>query len=270
MLVIGSCAVASAAQTGGFYYTATRTEPIAAVAARQGIPAAMLATANRVSASSTVKKGSKLWIPKVAVTSSPKPSFKQATALKTPKPKTSSSPVSIPKPLSKPVAKAPAPKTEDDSDDVPGGGVRTAAPRAETVPEPDAAAPSTVRPSARGYIWPLEGKLLRRFTSRADEKFTGIDISAARGTEVRAASDGKVVYAGDSIPSYGRMVIISHPGNVASCYAQLDRLAVSEKQSVQRGQVIGRSGDSGRGGMPFLHFEIRRNGDAVDPEPYLP
>jgi LysM repeat protein len=149
--------------------------------------------------------------------------------------------------------------------DVPGGGVSRA-----PEPAPSTQSSGSTRPSSRGFIWPLEGRILRSFVSRADEKYTGIDIAAPKGSEVRAANEGTVVYVGDSIPSYGRMVIIQHSGGLASCYAQLDRILVKKDQTVRRGQVIGRSGDPGRGREPYLHFEIRRNGDAVNPEPYLP
>ncbi|MBI1293087.1 peptidoglycan DD-metalloendopeptidase family protein [bacterium] len=158
--------------------------------------------------------------------------------------------------------------------EVPGGGVVAAPviPSVESVPSNAASTSgsSSTKPSSRGYIWPLEGRILRGYIDKDDEKYTGIDIAAARGTEVRAAKDGRVLYEGDGIPSYGRMVIISHDGDVASCYAQLDRILVKKDQQVRRGQVIGRSGDPGRGREPYLHFEIRRGGKAVDPEPYLP
>lgn len=155
--------------------------------------------------------------------------------------------------------------------DVPGGGLRMEAPSVPTTSSPSRSIPSTGgRPSASGLIWPTEGRLLRRFANRSDEKYTGIDIAVPKGTEVRAANEGKVVYAGSTIPSYGNMVIVSHSGNVATCYAQLDRILVREGQSVSRGQVVGRSGDSGRGNEAFLHFEVRRNGEAVNPEPMLP
>ncbi len=151
--------------------------------------------------------------------------------------------------------------------EVPGGGVEQ---RREGVPSGSGSNGDLLRPSRHGFIWPVEGRVVRQFLNRPDEKYAGIDIAAPKGTEVRAAKDGKVVYAGDSIPAYGRMVIVSHDGNLASCYAHNDRLLVREGQQVRRGQVIARSGDTGRGSEPFLHFQIRRGGDAINPMPMLP
>jgi lipoprotein NlpD len=157
--------------------------------------------------------------------------------------------------------------------EVPGGGIAAAPfspPPSSNTSTGGGGGSSSPVPSSRGYIWPVEGRILRGFINRADEKYTGIDIAAPRGTEVRAARDGRVIYAGEGIPSYGRMVIIQHDGGFATCYAQLDRILVKKDQQIRRGQVVGRSGDPGRGREPYLHFEIRRNGEAIDPEPFLP
>lgn len=116
----------------------------------------------------------------------------------------------------------------------------------------------------------MDGRVLRRFVDRDDQKYTGIDIQVPKGTEVRASAGGRVVFVGDGIPGYGQMVIISHDNNYATCYAHLDRTLVRENQSISQGQVIARSGDTGRGSTPFLKFEIRRNGNAVNPETLLP
>lgn len=151
-------------------------------------------------------------------------------------------------------------------DETPGGGVARTTERGSAPPPPA----RTTSSSRRDFAWPVEGPITRRFTNRADQKFTGITIAVPRGTEVRAARDGKVVYVGDTIPGYGLMVIISHPGDFATCYAHNERLLVREGQEVRQGQVIARSGNSGRGGEAYLHFEIRKGGEAVNPEPYLP
>ncbi|MCC6547022.1 peptidoglycan DD-metalloendopeptidase family protein [Candidatus Sumerlaeota bacterium] len=159
------------------------------------------------------------------------------------------------------------PKDDSTQIDVPGGGRAIAPPPA---PVGSSSAGRSIKPSNSGFIWPVEGRVTRRFTSREDEKYSGIDISIPRGTEVRASSDGRVLYASDRIPAYGRMIIIQHKGGLATCYGQNSQLLVREGQPVSRGQVIARSGDSGRGGEAYLHFELRKNGNAVNPEPYLP
>lgn len=156
--------------------------------------------------------------------------------------------------------------------EVPGGGVSRPA---ERPPQRQAEeAPPTQRFFSSGrsghFIWPAEGRVVRTFADRSDQKFTGIDIAVPRGTEVRAARSGKVVFVGDSIPGYGLMVIVAHDNDYATCYAHTSRALVREGQQVSQGQVIARSGDSGRGSTPFLRFEVRKDGEAVNPVPLLP
>ncbi len=138
--------------------------------------------------------------------------------------------------------------------DVPGGGIDR----------------DPLRPSRRGFVWPVEGRVVKRYTNTSEEKCFGIRISAPLGSEVRAARDGRVVFASDSIPAYGRMVILEHDEGMATCYAHTRRLLVREGDRVRQGQVVAEVGDTLRGGVPMLHFEIRRRGIAVNPEEYLP
>ncbi len=123
--------------------------------------------------------------------------------------------------------------------------------------------------SSRGYVWPVEGRVLRNFADNFREKHAGLDIAAPVGTEVRAVRDGTVVFAG-KITTYGRMIIVQHTGGLASCYAYNSLIMVDENDRVKRGQVIARSGDPGKGDEPYLHFQLRKNGDAIDPLPWLP
>lgn len=94
----------------------------------------------------------------------------------------------------------------------------------------------------------------------------GIDILAANGAAVRAASDGRIVDLGWR-GNYGRFILIRHSDQIETAYAHLsnyvDRMAIG--QSVRRGEVIGYVGTSGNATGPHLHFEVRRNGRAVDP-----
>lgn len=162
---------------------------------------------------------------------------------------------------------SPAPDVED----IPGGGIELARSRpAETAPSAPTSPPSSARPSRHGFIWPVEGRVIRTFVDNSNEKYTGIDIAVPEGTEIRAARDGKVTYAGDTIRYYGNMVIISHDGGFSTCYAQTSRILVRKGQEVKRGQVIARSGRGKANNEPYVHFEVRRGGDAVNPIGYLP
>lgn len=98
---------------------------------------------------------------------------------------------------------------------------------------------------------------------------TGIDRGAPTGTPVRAAAAGVVVRAGPN-GGYGNFVEIDHGGGVTTRYAHHDELAVRTGDVVAAGQTIGTVGSTGRSTGPHLHFELRHDGVAVDPEPYLP
>ncbi|MEQ8822289.1 MAG: peptidoglycan DD-metalloendopeptidase family protein [Sumerlaeia bacterium] len=124
--------------------------------------------------------------------------------------------------------------------------------------------------SAHGFSWPLEGTVIRPFVQTSQEKHFGINIAAPVGTQVLAAKDGRVAFASESISAYGKMVVIEHADNVATCYAFNDRLLVSPGDRVRRGQAIALSGEGAHDDRPHLHFQVRRNGEAVDPIPYLP
>ncbi len=116
------------------------------------------------------------------------------------------------------------------------------------------------------FRWPLRGVIVRNFIQTGRK---GIDIAAAPGTPVRAAASGKVVYSGDGLVGYGNLVIIKHGETYLSAYGNNRRLRVREGQRVKSGQTIAEVG-RGNDGRAVLHFEIRRNGDPVDPLRYLP
>lgn len=123
------------------------------------------------------------------------------------------------------------------------------------------------------FIRPVNGTLTSRFGMRVHPIFkirkmhTGIDISAPHGTPISAADNGVVVEAG-YIRGYGYTVIIDHGGGVATLYAHCSALLVSAGQEVRRGQTIARVGSTGYSTGPHLHFEVRINGEPVDPAQY--
>jgi murein DD-endopeptidase MepM/ murein hydrolase activator NlpD len=119
------------------------------------------------------------------------------------------------------------------------------------------------------YAWPVAGRYMRGFTTGWRRPHKGVDIAAPRGEPVRAARGGRVLLA-KRVGNYGQLVVIAHPGDYATLYAHLSQCLVSEGQMVKQNQYIGRVGCTGRATGPHLHFEIRRDGAAVDPEKYLP
>jgi murein DD-endopeptidase MepM/ murein hydrolase activator NlpD len=99
-------------------------------------------------------------------------------------------------------------------------------------------------------------------------KHTGIDIDGRTGDPVRAASAGEVLYAG-WLRGYGQVIILDHGGSLTTVYAHLSRIEVQEGAKVGAGEVIGRVGATGVATGSHLHFEVRVNGNAVNPMGYL-
>lgn len=115
--------------------------------------------------------------------------------------------------------------------------------------------------------WPLDqsGYVTRGQLGAADDPtHAGVDIAVPTGTPVRSAGSGMVLEAG-SDSEYGNYVLIQHTDGFTSRYAHLERVLTSKGTAVTLGAVIGVSGSSGRSSAPHLHFEIRRNGQSIDP-----
>ena len=98
---------------------------------------------------------------------------------------------------------------------------------------------------------------------------TGIDIAGRRGTKVKAAAKGKVVYVGSALTGYGKLIIIKHNDDYLSAYAHNDKILVKEQQLVKIGDVIAKMGDTDAQRV-MLHFEVRFRGKSVNPMKYLP
>lgn len=124
-------------------------------------------------------------------------------------------------------------------------------------------------------IWPVNGRLLSRFGDRQDPFsgegafHSGVDISAVQGTPVRSTADGVVEHAEWVSGGYGKLVVIDHGGGIQTWYAHLSGFEVIPGQEIRRGEVLGYSGATGRVTSPHLHFEVRRQGNPVNPYPYL-
>ncbi len=127
--------------------------------------------------------------------------------------------------------------------------------------------------AARGeaWNWPLRGSITitSHFGYRWGRFHHGIDLGAPQGTPVVASRAGRVTRAGWS-GGYGNLIIIDHGDGKTTRYAHLSRMAVSVGQRVDRNEIIGYVGSTGRSTGPHLHFEIRVHGSAVNPLEYLP
>lgn len=130
--------------------------------------------------------------------------------------------------------------------------------------------PQLAVPSGTGWLWPVPGFITTYFGWRTHPIFgyqqfhPGIDIAANSGTPIRASQGGVVLSAGWA-GGYGQLVVIDHGNGMATAYAHQSQILVSAGQTVGRGQVIGLVGSTGNSTGPHLHFEIRENGNPVDP-----
>ncbi|TYP57443.1 M23 family metallopeptidase [Thermosediminibacter litoriperuensis] len=118
------------------------------------------------------------------------------------------------------------------------------------------------------FIWPVTGQITSRFGTRWGEFHTGLDIANSPGTPVRAANAGVVTFAGRN-GGYGKLVIVNHGGGFETYYAHLNTISVSVGEKVEKGEVLGTVGTTGRTTGPHLHFEVRVNGAPKNPLLYL-
>ena len=136
-----------------------------------------------------------------------------------------------------------------------------ATPYRPTAPQPEAAAPGDAEVAAAGkglFLWPVKGDVLQKFGNLAGgQRNDGVDISGAPGDPVVAAAAGEIVYAGNSVPGFGNLVLIRHDGGWVTAYAHLKSLDVKMRQTVTQGQAIGAVGQTGGVTQPQLHFEVR-------------
>ncbi|MBS9423366.1 murein hydrolase activator EnvC [Photorhabdus caribbeanensis] len=125
------------------------------------------------------------------------------------------------------------------------------------------------RPAGQA-IWPVRGKVIHEFGEalQGELRWKGMVISAQEGTEVKAISDGRVLLA-DWLQGYGLVVVIEHGKGDMSLYGYNQSALVNVGQQVRAGQPIALVGNSGGQQQPALYFEIRRQGRAVNPQPWL-
>ena len=136
---------------------------------------------------------------------------------------------------------------------------------APAVPEP-----SATDNNASEFRWPVRGRIISGFGKKPNgQRNDGINLAVPEGTQVKAAEDGIVIYAGNELKSYGNLVLIHHNSGWVSAYANNSKLQVKRGDTVKRGQVIALSGMSGGVTIPQVHFELRKDATPVDPLQHL-
>jgi len=132
------------------------------------------------------------------------------------------------------------------------------------IPEsPDLGTTRTPPGASRKLLKPVRGKILRGYSSAAGGN-EGLDIASTAGTAVKAAEDGEVALISTS--GSGTIILVRHPDNLYTVYSNVDNPNVKKGQTIRRGQTIAKVA---KGNTPYVHFEIRRGTESVDPAPYL-
>jgi lipoprotein NlpD len=152
--------------------------------------------------------------------------------------------------------------------------------RTTTAPrQPGNSTPTDSRPSTRplptipaqpapDWGWPTSGRIDVAFGAKPGTG-TGVLINGKIGQRINASAAGQVVYAGSGLIGYGKLIILKHNDTYLSAYGYSDTLLVKEGDTIKKGQQIATMGE-GPERKPRLHFEIRRNGEPVDPRKFLP
>jgi murein DD-endopeptidase MepM/ murein hydrolase activator NlpD len=212
----------------------------------------MLAKANNVAPNAMVKVGERIVIPGA-----------RATA-------TAAAPAAPPAPRAEPPATTAAlPKAQNLATAEAPRSARVASPAAPPAQE-TAIKATEPADGAAGFRWPVRGRVIAGFGPKANGlQNDGINVAVPEGTPVKAAEDGVVAYAGNELKGYGNLVLVRHSNGFVTAYAHASELLVKRGDSVKRGQVIAKSGQSGSVTAPQLHFEIRKGATPVDPSQYL-
>ena len=121
-----------------------------------------------------------------------------------------------------------------------------------------------------GFRWPVKGRVISSFGRKNNGmRNEGINIAVPEGTSVRSAESGIVAYAGNELKGYGNLVLIRHRNGWVTAYAHNKELYVKRGDTVKRGDIIAKAGQTGSVNSPQLHFEVRKGSAAVDPMKYL-
>lgn len=285
---VGQPATAAHTQVPGGSYTVRTGDTLYSIAFRNSVDYRDLAQWNQIAAPYTIWPGQRLRL------SPPAPSARPAVAAAVPAPVGGARPApaapaaatglfeTVPAP-SAPTAAATATTGGSGADraapaaaspsaapsSVPVAGVAPASPSPADAKVTAAPVPRAAVRTAGGltWRWPADGNVVKRFQS--DAAIPGIEIAGSAGTPVRAAADGVVVYSGNGLVGYGELVIIKHSDSLLSAYAHNAKRLVKEGQRVSAGQQIATMGSSGAANTG-LGFQIRRDGNPVDPLDYLP
>lgn len=226
-------------------HVVNRGDTLMNLSRRYHVTPAQLAAANNLPVTAQLKIGMKVNIPGgKAAAAAPAPAVAEAV-----------------KPAAKPVTVASAEPPQK---------ARVAA-EANDIPEAQspvkAAETTNALPSFR---WPVRGRVIAGYGAKTNGKQNdGINVAVPEGTPVKAAEDGVVAYSGNELKGYGNLILVRHSNGYVTAYAHASELMVKRGDTIKRGQIIAKSGQTGEVGSPQLHFEIRKGSASVDPLQFL-
>jgi murein DD-endopeptidase MepM/ murein hydrolase activator NlpD len=228
-------------------------ETLHSIARRNNIPAARLAKANNLPVTTQLKVGMKLSVPGLkavaAAPAQPQQLQQPKTAAGTPAARPAAAPVVV--------AEAPAARKES-------------ANLASETKEIEKEVKQDATSSLPGFRWPVRGRVIAAYGAKTSGKQNdGINVAVPEGTPVKAAEDGVVTYSGNELKGYGNLVLVRHSNGYVTAYAHASELMVKRGDTIKRGQIIAKAGQTGEVSSPQLHFEIRQGSTPVDPSKFL-
>ncbi|QHO76972.1 peptidoglycan-binding LysM [Bradyrhizobium sp. CCBAU 051011] len=239
-------------------HVVNRGDTLMSIARRNNVPVTELARANNLDQSAKLSLGMKLTVP----------GSKSAAAAPVAQPVLAAAPA-------QPAAPVAAPATKMASVGGPPQSARLASATTNVTEEKPVVEQASVKPSeATGALptfrWPVRGKVITSYGAKTNGKANdGINLAVPEGTPVKAAEDGVVAYSGNELKGYGNLVLVRHSNGYVTAYAHASELLVKRGDTIKRGQIIAKSGQSGEVGSPQLHFEIRKGSSPVDPLQFL-
>jgi len=248
----------AAAAAPSSVHIVNRGDTLMSIARRNHVPVAELAKANNLDQSAKLSLGMKLTVP----------GSKSAAVAPVAQPVVAAVPA-------QPVAPVAAPATKMAAAGGPPQAARLASATTNVAEEKPVVEQASIKPSeATGALptfrWPVRGKVITSYGAKTNGKSNdGINLAVPEGTPVKAAEDGVVAYSGNELKGYGNLVLVRHSNGYVTAYAHASELMVKRGDTIKRGQIIAKSGQSGEVGSPQLHFEIRKGSSPVDPLQFL-
>jgi murein DD-endopeptidase MepM/ murein hydrolase activator NlpD len=232
-------------------HVVNKGDTLLSIARRNHIPVGELAKANGIDPSANIKLGTKLTVPGARTA---------AVA-----------PVAQPAVVATAPAAAPATKMAAvTADPQQKARLAQAAPTAEETAAENPVKAAEATGALPTFRWPVRGKVITSYGAKTNGKSNdGINLAVPEGTPVKAAEDGVVAYSGNELKGYGNLVLVRHSNGYVTAYAHASELLVKRGDTIKRGQIIAKSGQSGEVGSPQLHFEIRKGSSPVDPLQFL-